>query len=757
MPVREKHVGFGPFQLDTQCGQLRKDGIRLKLQGQPVEILQILLETPGTLVTRDEFRQRLWSSNTFVDFDHSLNAAVQRLRQALSDEADTPRYIETIPKRGYRFIGEVFHEKPQPDPGTAPAVLEPLEHKSGNVPDAGGVPIATQALSSDVNVPDTRALPSLPEQVTPRKSQARRFRSLSYVLACCGAVAIVCTLWILSRTKEELRPPKILQFTSLPGFETRPSFSPDGTQIVFAAMRESEGIDIYVKAVGDEKIVRLTEPPGVSRRPQWSPDGRAIAYAHFSETGVQAIFLMTPLGGAKHKIRELSNASSGLTSWSPDSKLLAYDDKPKGESSGIFVMPATGSPAQRLTTAPAGMFDSSPAFSPDRQDIAFLRASDEAGSAEIRIVSITNHNDKKVATLDGLANTPAWTADAKEIILAVNGHFVGNALYSVPASGGEPKRLTIISSDASWPAISADGHKLAYVTTFFDSNIWKLSLKDSSPPTKLIASSRMEMQPSYSPDGQRLAYVSERDGTLAIWSSNTDGTDQVRLASVAAGGGTPVWSPDGKHIAVDSNEGGHWNILLMEPDGSNPVRLTDDSSEHRGPAWSADGDWVYFSSNRSGTWEMWKISVRSRQSLPVTSHGGSYGQESPDGKFVYYMKLKVASMYGGFPMPAKIWRIPAGGGAEELVWQGHDLELGLPDTWHWHVLERGIYLVDNAAKPKPALKFLDLNTRTIHTVRELDKQVWGGPGLAISPDERTALIAHADAFGSDIMIVENFR
>ena len=114
MPVGEKHTfRFGPFELDTQCGQLRKDGVGLKLQGQPIQVLEIMLQKPGQLVTREEIRQCLWTSDTFVDFDHSLNTAVKKLRQTLGDEADTPRYIETLPKRGYRFIGEVEREEPK--------------------------------------------------------------------------------------------------------------------------------------------------------------------------------------------------------------------------------------------------------------------------------------------------------------------------------------------------------------------------------------------------------------------------------------------------------------------------------------------------------------------------------------------------------------------------------------------------------------------------------------------------------------------
>jgi DNA-binding winged helix-turn-helix (wHTH) protein len=111
MPVGEKQTyRFGLFELDTQCGELRRDGVGLKLQGQPVQILEILLEKTGQLVTREELRERLWASHTFVDFDHSLNTAIKKLRQALGDEADTPRYIQTLRGRGYRFVGEVSAE-----------------------------------------------------------------------------------------------------------------------------------------------------------------------------------------------------------------------------------------------------------------------------------------------------------------------------------------------------------------------------------------------------------------------------------------------------------------------------------------------------------------------------------------------------------------------------------------------------------------------------------------------------------------------
>src|SRR5664280_2564461 len=102
-----RQLVFGPFAFDDLSGELRKHGVRLRLQGQPLQILTIFVRQPGQIVTRDEFQRELWTDSTFVDFEHGLNAAMNRLRQVLGDSADQPRYIETLPGRGYRFIATV--------------------------------------------------------------------------------------------------------------------------------------------------------------------------------------------------------------------------------------------------------------------------------------------------------------------------------------------------------------------------------------------------------------------------------------------------------------------------------------------------------------------------------------------------------------------------------------------------------------------------------------------------------------------------
>jgi len=125
-------VRFGHFELDQAAGELRKDGVKLRLQEQPLQVLQILLEQPGKVVAREELQSRIWPSDTFVDFDHGINNAIKRLRETLGDTADTPHYIETLPRRGYRFIGTVGAFAKAISGGIRSVAVLPLENLSGN-------------------------------------------------------------------------------------------------------------------------------------------------------------------------------------------------------------------------------------------------------------------------------------------------------------------------------------------------------------------------------------------------------------------------------------------------------------------------------------------------------------------------------------------------------------------------------------------------------------------------------------------------
>jgi DNA-binding winged helix-turn-helix (wHTH) protein len=207
---------FGPFQVNCDSGELLKNGNRVKLQEQPFRLLVILLENAGEVVTRDDLRHRIWRDDTFVDFDSSLRVAVGKLREALGDDAENPRYVETIPKRGYRFLA----------PETYP---EPVD----GIGELGASPS-----SAETAAPDD---PRIGAPFVYRANWSRRWMLSSVLL-----LIVVAGVAIAFRTFRQHRPQErevltAVPFTALPGQATSPAFSPDGSRIAFAWNGDPEG------------------------------------------------------------------------------------------------------------------------------------------------------------------------------------------------------------------------------------------------------------------------------------------------------------------------------------------------------------------------------------------------------------------------------------------------------------------------------------------------------------------------------------
>jgi TolB-like protein/DNA-binding winged helix-turn-helix (wHTH) protein/Flp pilus assembly protein TadD len=174
-----KILRFGVFEVDPKAGELRKHGLRVKLPEQPFQILTMLLEKPGEIITRDELRNRLWQGDTFVDFDHGLNNAVMRLREVLGDSSDSPRFVETIPRRGYRFIAPVEE-----------SVLSPPLPSEGEVPLATGLPELDAATSSGI-------LPVTGPQLQPVRRRFPFSRSVGWIVAGVLAAGVLALLGFL--------------------------------------------------------------------------------------------------------------------------------------------------------------------------------------------------------------------------------------------------------------------------------------------------------------------------------------------------------------------------------------------------------------------------------------------------------------------------------------------------------------------------------------------------------------------------------
>ena len=705
-------VRFGVYEVDLRAGELRRKGRKLKLQEQPFQVLALLLERQGEVVTREALREKLWPADTFVEFDHSLNTAISKIREALGDLADNPRFVETLPRRGYRFIAPV--------------------EESG------------QASEPEATMP----VPPLPWWRTTR----RPFWSAVLLAVVIGGAAWF--QFFRAPSKSALPPMRVVPLTTLPGSEFDPALSPDGNQVAFSWDGETgDNVDIYVKLIGAETTLRLTDDPAFDCCPAWSPDGRSIAFTRISETKGE-IFIVPALGGPERKLQTTSGANPlGLfrfVSWSPDGRFLAFADQgPDEEPFAISLVSVESLERRKLSAPPAKYYgDSFPAFSPDGKTLAFVRAAGAALS-DIYLLPVAGGEPRRLTFGNPWINGLDWTPDGSEIVYSSSLLASGNSLWRISASGGAPERLALGGENASNPSISGQGHRLAYQQGVFDSNIWRIDVQGSTSgnrsPAKLIASTRFESGPQFSPDGKKIAFCSGRSGNDEIWICDSDGSNCLQLTSFEGPHTcTPRWSPDGQRIAFDSRPEGHSDIYVIDLEYRVPRRLTTDTANDVVPSWSNDGRWIYFASNRTGRRQVWKAPTEGGPAVQVTQNGGFAAFESPDGQFVYYAK---------FTEPG-IWRVPVEGGEETLV-----LDLLQPGLWgYWAVVEEGIYFLNVKAKPRPAIEFYRFATRQVTrvTVPEKDPQ-YGSPGLALSPDGSWILYMQIDRVESDIMLVENFR
>jgi Tol biopolymer transport system component/DNA-binding winged helix-turn-helix (wHTH) protein len=730
---------FGPYEVDLHTHELWKFGTRLKLVGQPFEILTMLLSQPGELVTRDEMRSRLWPSDTFVDFNHGLNAAVNKLREALSDSADAPRYIETLPRRGYRFIAQVEWLVDQP-----PAAL-------------AATPILAEAQPVS---------PELAAAKSTTDGDSRPKRRSGY-LAAAGAVAVLLVvgglmvrkLWFeptlsAHESVEHTRP--LLSVTDT----ANPAFSPDGNSVAFYHYQGPEGSGIYVTRVGSDQMRRLTTNED-DRNPVWSPDGRWIAFSRFRGEE-HDIYVVAADGGSdqKHEAEQEAGAQPAAfrqhapsserkldtggvvprrseTDWSPDGKALAF-----AGPSGIYLLSPEGGAVRRIIQTPPGAEDWGPQFSPDGRQLLFVRNRQIGEPDEIWSAQASGGEPTRLLTERGrITSPPQWSYDGRAAIFSSNrnGHA---SLYRVSLEAPDSVVAVSQAGSPSWdPAVSRRGYRLAYERLLRSLSIWQLDLSESADKRPYLAvSSTSDTDqgpgPQFSPDGKRLAYMSDRSGTMEIWIANRDGSNSFQLTAVG-GAGTPRWSPDNQAVAFDANSTTGQRIVTMNLHGGAPQVLADGLC----PSYSRDGKWVYFASDKGGGRQVWKVPVAGGAPVQVTQHGGHAALESLDGKYVYYAKTYAAE--------PEIWRVPVNGGEEVSMPLIH------PGTWaSWQVVEGGVLFVGPSLGHQAVLSYFDFAKNRTSSLAVLDRvPFW----LGATSDGKTVAFDQPGREQSQAMLVENFR
>ena len=740
--IQPRLIRFGPFALDPTSRELRKHGSLVKLQPQQFAVLLLLTERAGQIVSREEIHQHIWGNDTFVDFERGINFSINQIRAALGDDADKPRYVETIPRRGYRFIAPLESDEPRRADASALETPIPGDRESTASGDQDQI-----NASPDVNA----ALPAAPTRPFFAKGILIGLSLLAILAATLLGYRVLSTRAKHTPPKSQFPNMRITQLTSLPGNYRSPTFSPDGRQIAFVWDGENRGRgDLYVQLIGGQKPLRLTyTTTGRVCCADWSPDGQQIVFGRCNDGG-GAVFVIPALGGSERKLTDVVCpwGDAGDAQWTADGKSLVLADScAPGAPRGIVVFSLQTGEKRCLHSPPAGDGeDLEPRLSPDEKTVAFL-----AGAWPIYTVTFSGGNLRQLT--HEFFHTDIlefmWSADGKYITFEPT----RDRMARVAASGGP------VEFEAVYPkigALSRDHRRVAYVepSDVWSKSpaVWRVKLADAggkvvSQDRILVSAAGGDDSAQLSADEQQLVFQSMRSGTHQIWRSNVDGSDPLQLTSFHQGyPGTPRWSPDGKWIAFDYGTTAPSQIYLVDSEGRNLHVLTSTSGNHRNsvPSWSRDGKAVYFTSNRTGNRQVWRRELSSGKETQITRHGGFAAFESYDAKALYYSKFEG----GG------IWKLPAGGGLEERVTDS--LHRGY---WgQFAVTDNGLYFVDSDAKGGPAIMYYNFQTRRLSSVLAFKQSPFPWlPNLTASRDGRTLFYAQVEFESNMISIVENFQ
>jgi DNA-binding winged helix-turn-helix (wHTH) protein/Tol biopolymer transport system component len=579
---RPRRIAFDNFEVDLRSGEVRKNGSRIRLQAQPFQLLVLLLENAGDVVSREEICRELWPADTFVDFEHSLAAAVNKIREALGDAADNPRYIETLPKRGYRFIGKI-------------KLNPPVEIKVTEQQRSQGVSESRPALEA---ITPAAAVPARSTAAHRRKSWlALGAIALALILLAAGTVA-----WL--RAKRSPAPAasretsiqtasqnSLIQLTDFADSAVSPALSPDGRILAFIRGPDTfigTG-QIYAKLLPNSQPVQLTHDSLAKMSPQFSSNGSIIFYTVFDLSGFNT-WTIPVLGGEP---RLLFPNTEGLT-WI-DSGHFLFSEFVSGIHMGVVTSTSTREQVRQIYLPPRerGMAHRS-ALSPDRKWLLVVEM-DNGGWLPCRLVPFDASSSSKPVGPPGAACTyVAWSPDQAWMYFSssAGGRF---HIWRQRFPDGEPQQLTSGATEEEGIAVTPDGSSLITSVGLTQSTLWVRDAKDE----RQISSEGFAEFPNFSRDGNKLYYlvhrkdVSGQSSSRELWVADLETGHSARLLPDTLVSDYDV-SPDGTQVvfsAADSENRLHLWLASLNSDFP-PRQFISPVNEDQ-PRWDSTG-YIYF-------------------------------------------------------------------------------------------------------------------------------------------------------------------
>jgi DNA-binding winged helix-turn-helix (wHTH) protein/Tol biopolymer transport system component len=564
---------FGLFEADLDLGTLTRQGTQVKLQEQPFRILALFVESAGEILSRDELRKGIWPNGTYVDFDGSLNTALMKLRAALNDSADNPRFIETVPRRGYRFIAPVELCKIESPAITTAIRIEPGEPASGGleVPiKIGPAPASRQASAKAVHE----------RRLGPHWWEA--------LLILAGVIALLTySLW----PKPEPRVVRVQQLTHSGQVDPWGKLVTDGSRIYFV-VRDVTGWNLMQTSVEGGAVQRTPTPFDNTRIFDLSPDHSQFLIGQLTHRGEETALWLWPVqGGAP---RRLGDVVAQEAVWSPAGDLIAYVH---GES--IQLTDPEGNHVRELARFHPGPH--SLVWSPDGKRLRFtqtnlLEATDTMWEMDLeksiprRVLPEGQHGPHEGSgTWLGGGNYFAFSSGVDlRASLAVD---TQASLWLMDENRGffrrhtgEPIQLTQGPIAFDHPEAMQDSSRIFVIGSHNEYQLLRIDPKTSAKTAMLAESGATDMD--FSLDGQWVVYAARENGTL--WKSRIDGSGKVQLTAGATGAFAPHWSPDQKRILftgflLDSQP----RLYVVSADGGSPKSVLPSNNKWA----SVSGDW----------------------------------------------------------------------------------------------------------------------------------------------------------------------
>jgi DNA-binding winged helix-turn-helix (wHTH) protein/Tol biopolymer transport system component len=519
----------GEFEVDLRCGEVRRNGDKIKLQQRPFQIFAVLLTRPGEVVTREEIRQNLWPADTFVDFEHSINTAVNKLREALGDDAENPRVIETLPRYGYRLISPV------------------------------------EIVHLDATGPDVEMLPAppLPESPLVPRWQKRWHIAVTGAVVAILAMLFIALFWYRWRRTAAVPRDTWTQITSFSDSATSPALSPDGHMLAFIRGPDTfvtRG-QIYVKFLPDGKPVQLTHDNLSKMAPAFSPDGSRIAYTTTDPGYGWNTRVVPVLGGEPEKL--LPNAAA-LT-WI-DRQHVMFSEARGGLIMGL-VTAMESRAGERDVYLPAnlgGMVHRS-WISPNGRWV-LASEMDHLGWLPCRVLPFEgSSNGEAVGAKRARCTYAGWSPDGRTMYFSEDGGD-GYHIWRQRFPGGTPEQMTFGPTQEEGIAVSPDGRMLVTSAGIRESTVWvhdsrgdrQVSGEGFAIVPGLGFAGGGNIRSVFSPDGKRLFYLLHKEGSRAYKSGELWAADLDSGASEAVLPGILMsefhLSPNGDQVAFEAQD-----------------------------------------------------------------------------------------------------------------------------------------------------------------------------------------------------------